>query len=128
MYDYTHISVSSIITFKDYLNTFVRSSNIQFSDDWGWFIDIESNSKNQYIYFPSNNQFSKQNYKQNSKYTYVPKTIHEIPSIRSFDSMNNLHEEIVNLKKSNSHKYMEYILHSVGILGLIVVFYGCKFL
>lgn len=124
MSGYTHISVLSMMTFKDYFNTFVRSSNIQFSDDWGWFIDIESNSKNQYIYFPSNNQFSK----QNSKYTYVPKTIHEIPSIRSFDSMNNLHEEIVNLEKGNGYKYMGYILHSVGILGLIVVFYGCKFL
>lgn len=124
MSDNTHILVSSIMTFKDYVNTFVRSSNIQFSDDWGWFIDIESNSKNQYIYFPSNNQFSK----QNSKYTYVPKTIYEIPSIRSFDSMNNLHEEIVNLEKGNSYKYMEYILHSVGILGVIGVFYGCKFL
>lgn len=124
MSDNTHILVSSMLTFKDYINTFVRSSNIQFSDDWGWFIDIESNSKIHYTHFPLNNKFSK----QNSNYTYIPQTINEIPSIHSFNSMINLHDEIVNLEKGNNYKYVEYILHSVGILGIIGVFYGCKFL
>lgn len=119
MSDNINISVSSMMTFKEYFNTFVRSSNVQFSESWGWFIDIEANN----IYI-----------KQHSNHISIPQTINEIHSIRSFKSMINLHDETINFKINNilenkhNHKYVEYIIHSLGILGIVGVFYVCKIL
>ena len=63
-------------------------------------------------------------------------TKNEMPSLRSFKSMRNLHEDSMifkmdeELEKKNKYKYtyIKWAMHSVCILGIIGVFYMSNFL
>jgi hypothetical protein len=116
--------------FKEYFTKFVTFPNIQISEGWGWFVDIESNNQYNIIPIPLNNKYRR----QTTKYLPIPQTINEIPSIRSFKSMRNLHDESMifkmdeDLEKNHSYKHIGYVIHSICILGIIGIFYGCKFL
>jgi hypothetical protein len=121
---------SSMMSFKDYFITYNNLLSMQLSEGWGWFIDIESS---QQCNFPVTNKYPR----QIVKHVSIPPTINEIPSIRSFKSMRNLHEEsmifkmdenLENLEKFNIFKNVGYFTHSFCILGIIGIFYGCKFL
>ena len=109
---------SSIISFKEHFTTYANLSSIQFTEEWGWFIDIESSHQGNY---PLTNKYPRQ-------------TITEIPSIRSFKSMRNLHNEAMifkmddNIEKLNCFKHLGCLIHSVWILGIIGIIYECKLL
>ena len=121
---------SSMTSFKEYFTTFVTLPNIQLSEGWGWFVDIESNNQcnNQcnYIPIPLNNKYKQ----QPIKYVSIPPTINEIPRLRSFKSMRNLHDEsmIFKMDEDLEEKKIEYFIHSICILSIIGIFYGCNFL
>jgi len=123
---------SSMMSFKDYFTTYANLSSMQISEGWGWFIDIESIQQGNFP-FPFNNKYPR----QTIKHVYIPQTINEIPSIRSFKSMKNLHEHsmifkidenLENFEKINSFKNVGYFINSFCILGIIGIIYGCKFL
>ena len=121
---------SSMTSFKEYFTTFVTLPNIQLSEGWGWFVDIESNTQCNYIPIPLNNKYKQ----QPIKYVSIPPTINEIPRLRSFKSMRNLHDESMifkmdeDLEKNHSYKHIGYVIHSICILSIIGIFYGCNFL
>jgi hypothetical protein len=118
---------STLLTIKEYFTTFSSLSNVQFSETWGWFVDIESNQVN----FPiKSNKYPR----YTSKHVYIPPTINEVPSIRSFKSMRNLHDHSMIFKMDEDFdKYHIYrntgcLIHSICIIGLIGLLYGCKIL
>ena len=55
---------------------------------------------------------------------YYQSTIDDISSrlktLRRSEKLNNI------LENKHNHKYVEYIIHSLGILGIVGVFYVCK--
>ena len=118
--------ISSMTSINEYYTKLVTLKNITFTDGWGWFIDIESNYQE---IFP--NKYKK----QTLNHLHLP-TINEMPSLRSFNSMRNLHEDSVifkmdeELEKKNKYKYtyIKWAMHSVCILGVIGVFYMYSFL
>ena len=118
------VFISSMASFNEYYTKSVTLKNITFIDGWGWFIDLESNYQE---IFP--NKYKKQ------MLNYLP-TINEMPSLRSFKSMGNLHEDSMifkmdeELEKKNKYKYtyIKWAIHSVCILGVIGVFYRSNFL
>ena len=108
---------SSMMSFKEYFTTYANLSSIQFSEGWGWFIDIETSHQSN---FPLTNKYPR----QTIKHVFIPPTINEIPSLRSFKSMRNLHEESMifkmdeNLEKIeniNSFKNVGYFINSFCI-------------
>jgi hypothetical protein len=118
--------ISSMTSINEYYTKLVTLKNITFTDGWGWFIDIESNYQE---IFP--NKYKK----QTLNHLHLP-TINEMPSLRSFNSMRNLHEDSMffkmdeELEKKNKYKYtyIKWAMHSVCILGVIWVFYMSIFL
>ena len=104
--------------------------NIIFIDDWGWFIDLESN----YYDF----ELSNKTYKPKIQYKlYILPTINEISNIKSIKSMQNLHEldfkeknikNIKNIKNNVVQINIKWIVKSICILGIIGVFYKCYFM
>jgi hypothetical protein len=120
----------SMMTIKDYFITYTNLSSMQFSEGWGWFIDIESSQQGN---FPLTNKYPR----QIIKHVSIPPTINEVPSIRSFKSMRNLQEEsmifkmdekLEKIEKINSLKNVGYFINSFCILGIIGIFYMSKFL
>jgi hypothetical protein len=111
---------------KEYYINLTNLKNINFSDGWGWFIDIESN-------FPGTSQIFNKYIKKTSNRINIPEKINEISSIRSYKSMNNLYDTPIILKKNeelikfNKYKKMKYIFHSVCILGIIGLCYILHF-
>jgi len=123
----TGLTSSSVMSFKDYYIKSINLKNINFSDDWGWFIDIESN-------YPDTNKLFSKYRKETQNIINIPQTINELPSIRSLKSMRNLYDDLIILKidedlvKYNKYKRINYIIHSVCILGIIGVCYIFKIL
>ena len=117
---------SSVMPLKDYHIKSTNLKNINFSDGWGWFVDIESN-------FPGTGQIFNKYIKKTSNRINIPEKINEISSIRSYKSMNNLYDTPIILKKNeelikfNKYKKMKYIIHSVCILGIIGLCYILHF-
>ena len=124
---------SPIMTFKEYYIKSTNLKNINFSDGWGWFVDIETT-------FPGTNQLFNKYIKKTSDRINTPGKITEM---RSFKSMNNLHDDepiILNKNKNKNknkfedlikwNKYKQikiYIIHSICILGIIELFYIINF-
>lgn len=113
-------------TIKDYFVSFDNLKNITIGDGWGWFIDIETNYNE--LSFPFKNKFISNSY----NHVCIPSTINETPSMRSFTSMINLHDETIIFKKKdkleNKYNYqiLEFVMHSVCILGVIGLIYSYR--
>ena len=109
-------------TIKDYFVSFGNLKNITIGEGWGWFIDIESNYNEDL--FPFKNKFISHSY----NHVCIPSTINETPSMRSFTSMMNLHDETIINKRDeddlenefkHNYQFLDYIMNSVCILGVI---------
>ena len=109
-------------TIKDYFVIFGNLKNITIGEGWGWFIDIESNYNEDP--FPFKNKFISHSY----NHVCIPLTINETPSMRSFTSMMNLHDETIINKRDeddlenefkHNYQFLDYIMNSVCILGVI---------
>lgn len=114
------------MTFNDFYIKPTNLKNINFSDGWGWFVDIETT-------FPGTSQLFNKHIKKTSDRINIPGKITEM---RSFKSMNNLHDEPIILNKNkikdlikwNKYKQIKiYIIHSICILGIIELFYIINF-
>ena len=114
------------MTFKDYLIKFVGIIEVEFINDWGWFVDTE------YLDINDSNKYSNKynNFIHQSRYISlsIPTTIKEYPSIRSLKSINNLHE-MNNYHNDNKHitKNMKAFIciNTIGILSVALIIYTC---
>lgn len=76
----------SMVTFREYCKSFVDFRENDLENGWGWFVDMELNFESARI-----NQY-KNKYTRISKCLHTPQTIKEYSSIRSRNSMSNLHD------------------------------------
>ncbi len=96
--------MSSLLSFKE----FILTNDINITDDWGWFIDIEKNIDiirkpcQQFIKKPYCNKVNKMRY------------------TRSLNSFDDLLEEN---GKNNDNKHCLLYNHSLGFIGLIIYYY-----
>jgi len=124
---------SSMMTFREYYMKFIGVNDPCLTNGWGWFVDIELNSEP--IKINNNNQkFHHQKYIHSSKYTAIPKTIKEYPSIRSMKSLNNLYNtsmmfEMDDDSKHRTNKNISTILYynTVGIITVAILCYSLYF-
>jgi|LauGreDrversion4_2_1035121.scaffolds.fasta_scaffold01242_17 hypothetical protein len=93
---------------KQYTN--IINDYIGYTEDWGWFVDIELL-----------NNYPLQKYNYNSVLT------NNIPKLQSFASTNNLYDYEKNIIEINNYlnnkNMTRYILHSTWIIGVIGICY-----
>ena len=96
--------MSSFLSFKE----FVLTNDMNITDDWGWFIDIEKNidiirkPRQQFIRTPNCNKVKQMRYTK---------------SLNSFDDL--LEEN----GKVDDNNYCSLYNHSLGVVGLIIYYY-----
>ena len=84
---YIMVSISPfLMQFNNYYTRFIKTTDTNLSNDWGWFVDIELNSEPTKI-VKNKNKYNKYKYKIS-----VQPTIKEYSSIRSMKSIKNLHD------------------------------------
>ena len=129
-------SPSMFMSIKDYFMSYI-SNDIETSDSWGWFVDID-------IYngpFKNGNGLLEKKYsKIFSKDLTVLSTINELPSIRSMKSMKNLQdmtftyemEELYGANPYNNDTNIEYnndtndkldIFNTICVIGVVGLYY-----
>lgn len=137
-------SPSIIMSIKDYFMSYI-SNDIERTDSWGWFVDIDTT-------IPFNNcaglKLKNKYPKIFSKDLTVLSTINEFPSIRSMKSMKNLQdmtfkyemEELYGAnpynKDTNNDTIIEYnndknidtndkidIINTICVIGLVGLYY-----
>lgn len=119
----TYLCISpSIMSLKEYFISIFETNNSNFTDEWGWFVDIEYTNSVSHLF--KNNKYNK----NVSKYVFKPSTINENISIRSLKSNDNLYntslmfemdEDYENEKTSNS------CLFKLNICCLICIITYC---
>lgn len=135
----------SMMQLKEKCMDLTSLKNIQLTDGWGWFIDIESNNNN-ILLTQFNRQTSKPisipqpikeeliNEKTFNEETFKEDTFEEETTkpFKSIKSMGKLHDdsmifemdvEVHDKKKEKSNKIFR-IIKSLFIIGIICVFYG----
>ena len=86
---------SSMMTFREYYRRFIEFTDHDLENGWGWFVDIELNFEPERVI-----QY-KNKYNSISKCLHTPQTITEYHSIRSRNSMSNLHETSMIFQMDN---------------------------
>ena len=76
----------SIMSLKEYFISIFETNDTLFTEEWGWFIDIENTQIKSPLF--KNNKYNK----NINKFVFMPSTIHENIGIRSMKSLNNLHD------------------------------------
>lgn len=111
--------------------------NIEISDGWGWFLDIDIQTNRQI------NKFSR----EKLKHVYIPQTIYETPTrMQSFKSMTNLHDESMifkmdeqiekqekqekqeKKKEINHNNMVDYFVNTICTLCIIGIIYKFNFI
>jgi hypothetical protein len=77
---------SSIMSFKDYITSFVIVKDTKLTESWGWFIDIEAYTSKFPIQLTKYHKYGK----KMTQYIDYPPTIKEIPSTQSFTNLHGI--------------------------------------
>ncbi len=110
---------AKIMSFKDYIKSFIISKDVKLTDGWGWYIDIESYACKFPVQLTKYHKYGK----KMTQYIDYPPTIKEIPSTQSFSNLNELFmtEEEYN-KKVFNEEVMLYV-NMIGVLGIVTIYY-----
>lgn len=98
----TNKSSLSLMSFKEYYMYFINLDIFNTDNEWGWFVDIESNY--------DNNKLLLYNYHKPSKYIKKYSKIKECSSIRSMKSMKNLQEKLILIKNEEDYRFSQKLL------------------
>lgn len=118
----------SMMTFREYYMSFIEFTDNDLENGWGWFVDIELNFEPAKIIQHKNKNKNKNNCL--SKYLHIPQTIKEYHSIRSRNSMSNLHESsmIFQMDDDDDNKNKTSIanfiyINTICIILMALIFY-----
>jgi hypothetical protein len=118
----------SIMSLKEYFISIFETNDSKFTDEWGWFIDIEYNNSVSSLF--KNNKYNK----NISKYVFKPSTINENIGIRSLKSIDNLYntslmfemdEDYENENENKNKKTSNSCLFKLNICCLICIITYC---
>lgn len=106
----------SLMSFKEYYMYFINLDIFNTDNEWGWFVDIESNYDNnkQHLY----------NYYKPLKYSNIQKS----SSIRSMKSMKNLQENsmLFEMDEDNNISQNLLILNTFTMVLISCIYYYFK--
>lgn len=115
----TYVMTPSILSFKDYINSFVFSKNAVLVDGWGWYIDIEKYTNKLPMQLAKYHKYGK---KTDQYIDYQPQIV-KMSSHKSIRNLNELYmsEDEYNRKLFNQDLIL--CINAIGLISLVVIYY-----
>ncbi len=110
---------NSIMSFKDYISSFVMLKDSKLTDGWGWFIDIEVYNNKLPLQLTKYHKYGK----KMKQYIDYPPTIKEIPSTKSFTNLNELSMTDEEYERNLINEEISLCINVIGLLGVLVICY-----
>jgi hypothetical protein len=109
----------SIMSFKDYISSFVISKDTKLTDGWGWYIDIEAYTNKLPLQLTKYHKYGK----KMKQYIDYPPTIKEIPSTQSFTNLNELSMTNEEYERIILNEEISLCINVIGLLGVLAIYY-----
>ncbi len=112
-------SKNSIMSFKDYISSIIKGKEAQLTDDWGWYIDIESHISKLPIQLTKYHKYGR----KIKQYIDYPPTIKEIPSTKSFKNLSDLSMTDEEYNKNLLNEELTLCINVIGLIGIVTIYY-----
>jgi len=108
-----------MMTFRDYYMRFICVNDLNLTNEWGWFVDIELNDE-------PTNPIKMPYYMYNNR--SIPSTIKEYPRIRSIKSLSNLNDTsmIFELDEDKCINAYNILCTNLIIILMVCIFYSTR--
>jgi hypothetical protein len=112
-------SKNSIMSFKDYIDSIIKGKDAHLTEDWGWYIDIESHISKLPIQLTKYHKYGR----KIKQYIDFQPTIKEIPSTASFTNLSDLSITEEEFNKKLINEGITICINVIGLIGIVAIYY-----